>query len=102
MSKQYTLSSIDDLNARIKFNYTEGTDENENPLYYIIRIEFAGTGVNGGAIKSSTSGLNIGNSQITKFTPQEIYTKLKQSMGNAIANKLKDLYIDLIDDDISA
>jgi len=102
MAKNYTLDSVENLIGRIKFNHQEGVDEDNNSLYYIIRIEFVGRGVNGGAVKTSTEGLNIGNPQTEKFTPKEIYTKIQQSMGNAIANKLKDLYLDLIDDDISA
>lgn len=101
MAKDYTLTSITDLFGRIIFNYIDGYDSNNEPKYHVARLEWHARGVNGGAEKRGTDFINLGASQSTPFTPQEIYTAVKNNLGTVPANKLKDLYIELINDDIS-
>ncbi|MCP4651149.1 MAG: hypothetical protein GY853_13870 [PVC group bacterium] len=100
MSKRYDLDRIDKLFGRIIFNHDE-IDEDGNVVYYIIRVVFFGHAVNGGAKKDGVAGINDGSPSTVKFTGKQIYQRLKQIMPLSVANLLKELYLDLIDDDIS-
>ncbi|HUX57158.1 MAG TPA: hypothetical protein VMV77_09295 [Bacteroidales bacterium] len=99
MAKNYTLTDIIDLYGQILFNY-EVISGNGSSQYYIIRLEWHGKAINGGASKTSMVFLNDGSPQTTKFSPKQIYQRLKLLFANAVGDSLKGLYIDLIDNDI--
>lgn len=101
MSKNYTLDKVGNVFGRIVFNYIDGYDPENVPSYYVVRLEWHAKALNGGAEKKSVSHINVGTSQSVPFTSKEMYTAIKTHIGNVAANKLKDLYADLINDDIS-
>ncbi len=99
MSKSYVLDNVKDLSGRLEFNHKIVLDG--KIVYYIMRIRFIAIGANGAASRNGKKEINIGEPSEIEFTPKQIYTKIKKSMGTAIANTVKDLYIELINDDIS-
>jgi hypothetical protein len=101
MAKDYSLDKIKNLNGVIKLNYKTHEGDPPELKYYIVRLEWHGKAVNSGASKKSMVHINDGTPQDTEYTPKQIYQRVKTIFGNGIANKLKELYLDLIDDDIS-
>jgi len=100
MGKDYTLETTHNLHGKIKFNYIE-LDEDDIQTYYIMRIEFETTAKDNGISKKGEEGINIGNAQFNKFTNNEIYNKITNILGQSIAMKLKNLFLNLTNEDIS-
>jgi len=99
MAKQYTLTDINNVHFTIIPN--SEVVVNGFVRYYILRLEVHGTATNGGASKPGVEFVNVGSPSDTKFTAQQIYTRITQISSTAIANTMKNLYLDLIGDDIS-
>lgn len=98
MSKDYTVSGIIDEGFRIITNYY---DSYENK-YYKFRVECYGDGTNGnGVMVKGKEFQNFGTGRDTKFTNVEIYTTLN-SQCQPLATLYKNLYLNLINEDISA
>lgn len=95
MSKDYTLDRIRNLRGSIQFNYSENEED-----YYAVRVVFRGkaldTNVSGNCYAETKTGLKMG----AKHTDKEIYTVLG-GINQSLATKLKDMYVDWINEDIS-
>lgn len=97
--KQFELTSIDELFGRIFFNENVGTQD--EPEYYPITIQFVGRATGAGISLPVGEMIRIGGKQSDGHTPKELYTLLVNAFGQNAANKVKNIYINGINEDIS-
>ncbi len=107
MTKDITFRSMQMFGGRIKFNHevkTATSDPGEDDLteFYPVAIQFYCTALgNGSANRRIEDTITLGSKRETEYTPNEIYTKVKNVMGQDIADVIKDLYIEALNEDIS-
>ena len=105
MTKDITFRNVKGFQGRMMFNYPVSVSPGGDPEtfeFFPIAIQFfcEATG-NGSAFRRLENVVTIGNQRASKYTPREIYTLVKNNVGIDIANAIKDLYINAINDDIS-
>lgn len=98
--KQFTLTSIDELFGRIHFNQSV-PQEDGTIKYYIAVIAFQAKVKGEGIEMPSQVVIPLGALRSTKATPKEIYTAVKAKMGQDVADKIKEIYLNGINEDIS-
>lgn len=101
MAKTYLLDSIKNFLGRIKINHIDGYDTNGDPIYYAVRCELIAKAETDGVSKTESEHTNYGDPQSTPFTDKDVYKEIKKSIGNPLAKNMKDLFENLIDEDVS-
>jgi len=105
MTKDITFRSIEHLAGRIIFNYEVKTiipEEGDLVEYYPVAIQFYCNAIgNGTANRRLESTITLGSKRELEYTPNEIYIRIKNKMGQDIADEIKDLYIEALNEDIS-
>jgi len=97
--KQITLNQLSGLYGRVLFNTNQS--QTDTPEYYAITIQFGAKASDGGQIQLACQTImNVGQPRLTPYTPKEIYDLLK-TVNPALANKLKELYLEAINEDLS-
>ena len=94
--KSFMLTEIEGLMGRIFFN-----QQVEEDVYYPITIQFIGKATGEGINLPIQEIITIGTPSDTPATPKELYQLIKTKFGQAIANKIKDIYMNGIAEDIS-
>ena len=105
MTKDITFRTIEKLGCRITFNYQEtisgGGGETE-AYYYPVAMDWHCIAEgNGSANRRLSRLLLLGAARTTQYTPAEIYTKVESSLGTNVANEIKELYLEALNEDIS-
>ncbi len=108
MSKNYTFEGVKSLRLVVKPNYKkhiEVTDgeglAHSEVRHHILRAEWHGIGTETtGAKKHGFTFINDGPEQVNEFTPKEVHERAKELFHPVIVQKLKELYIDLINEDL--
>lgn len=95
MPKDVTFDGMTGLEGKVIFNYNDGSD------YYVAAIRFQITAKGLNARRDLTTTIPFGSPSATKFTIQQIYTAVSNKMGQDVANEIKDLYLEGINEDIS-
>jgi len=94
--KQVTLTDVDNLRIIIEFNVWDSSAAAYQPAVVIVR----GNATDGEVQRGVTKILRIGQLG-NRLSPSQIYTAVKNNLGQAVANKVKELYLDGIGEDIS-
>lgn len=98
--KAFTLTEVKDLFARIHFNQQVPLEDG-TVKYYIAVVAFQAKVAGEGIQMPIQAIIPLGQLRDTPATPKEIYTAIKNKMGQDIADKIKEIYIDGINEDIS-
>lgn len=69
--------------------------------YYPAQLSLEGEAFSNGISYKLNDGIFLGPAREIKYTPQELYSFIRIKMGQEIADKIKDLYLAGINEDIS-
>jgi len=98
MAKQITLDKIQELTCVLRFN--QPVEENDAVTFYAVTLIVQGMAGGGGVSERVNNITRLGPKVGQENTPHEIY-QVVNSFAPALANKLKALYQDAINEDIS-
>ena len=96
MAKDVTLTDVAELTGVIRFNQPDIETEGD---YWAVVVLFSCAGVGEGARKNVREEIKVGK-KTGMHTPKELYTVVA-GISQGLANKLKDLYQEAINVDVS-
>ena len=99
--RQIILTEIRDLYGRIFFNHEEKDSQTGEPIYYPIVISFTAKAVGEEMTINVGDTIQIGQPQNLPATGKELYQLIKQKFGQVVADKIKNIYLEGISEDIS-
>jgi len=97
MAKEISLTEIRDLVMQVCFNYKK-----ESGKYVPCMIFFSGKATGENVLVVVDETLSIGEERDKSYSPKEIYSFVKQKLGQEIADKIKNIYLTGINEDISS
>lgn len=102
MAKSYSITTVYKVN--ISIDVLEDAIDPDTGLYHIGKLHLSAKANNTHATAGIESNTFLGSGQSTPYTPQETYTAINgySNLNTMLATKLKDIYNDIIDVDISA
>lgn len=100
MAKTISFDKME--NVRVIFDFNVNTEKiAQTGDWHIAKIVVEGESVGEGRRHLIASSSFLGSAESDEFTPNEIYVAIQNLNRNWLANKIKDLYIEGVNTDIS-